>query len=106
MSLKRSHYYITHAILMFREKDVSRTQHINFFFSLTDKKINLAVLADARAQMTNTLCQTREIQPEDVIDIIFGNISYLGHMSTKEFAAQPDAQGAPEIRLAANPYDA
>lgn len=75
---------------------IPRTVNLNTLAPLQDRKVEIKALGVMQQQLQRVLF-SRIGGTEEVIDVILTGISYLGHMTAKEFGHdEPDVSDEPE----------
>lgn len=88
MAIKPLHYYLADVLVLYKIGDEPRQRRLNTVFARPDGKIPLRALHKCRVSVTTTLMQQIDLEEDGLIDIVFGAITYLGHMTETEFSSQ------------------
>lgn len=84
----RMHTYLASATLSYIRDGAPKSRQMNQLIAIEENRITLTSLNIARGEMIQRLKAEMGVPEEDVKDFIYNSISYLGHMSEREFTGQ------------------
>ncbi|MBL1322192.1 MAG: hypothetical protein COA63_014205 [Methylophaga sp.] len=84
--MERNHYSIAALTVYYKRKDETvKQRNINFMIVRPKKNICKPVLEEVTIAVTQQAYDQLNIQPDELKEICFNSISYLGLMTDKEF---------------------
>lgn len=108
MAQRKSHFYLFTAVVTYKQMDKTHQITHNLFAQTPERRITMADFDSARLSLIQELFTQKEIAQEEIRSLAFIAISYLGHMTSKEFAGEQEEVGqlkerAPQV---VSPFDA
>ena len=99
----RMHTYLATATVSYRREDATKQRQMNQVVSVEVDRITLETLETCKAVLIQRLEVEMGVPKSDVLDFVFTNFAYLGHMSEAEFTGQKPQAAARPIK---QPFDA
>jgi len=84
----RMHTYLASANVSYIRDGVPKSRQMNQVIAVEQQRITLVTLELAKTEILNRLNAEMGVSKEDVKDFVYNNISYLGHMSEREFTGE------------------
>lgn len=96
-TVEREFYWMVTGDVQFHVGNPEELQSatMNSILATKDPCINSAALGRAQAGLVQRLHDTNPSAPFQVVNVVFGPISGLGHMSKEEFFGKQDVASAP-----------
>ena len=89
MAAPRMHHFLGAASIGYVREGANKSRTMNGVIAAPDLRLNLETLEQAKGIILQRLIQESGIEASDIKDFVWLNISYLGHMSEREFTGQP-----------------
>lgn len=91
----RMHIYLATATLSYIREGGPKQRQMNQILAVEERRIDLRTLEAAKGEMFQRLAQEAGVPKEEVKDFVFTNMSYLGHMTEREFSGASNNSAPP-----------
>jgi hypothetical protein len=82
------------ATVFYTHEDKTKTFPMNTVFGTPTKKIKGPMIQNLQKRVANEFAPLLEVDPKDVINVVFYGFTYLGLMTPKEFADEPQIRNS------------